>query len=270
MSMDVCFAGVDVGSATAKTVIIDGQGSVLGESVIPSGGNLADAARRCLALAAKQAGCAPESCNGIVATGYGRERVAERNRAVTEITCHARGARTLCPEAQSVIDIGGQDSKAIALDAQGRVLRFEMNDKCAAGTGRFLEVMARLLEIELDDLGTRALAATAPVAISSTCTVFAESEVISHLAQNQAVDDIVAGLCRSIAARVNGLASRARLAPPTIMTGGVARNRGVVKAMEALLSTDIDVPPSPQTIGAYGAALIARDDGLAASTRRAD
>lgn len=261
MSEALLYAGVDVGSATTKAVWIDAGGVMLGSCVIPSGGNLADAARRSLALAAEKAGGAPDAAARIVATGYGRERVAERGRSVTEITCHARGARALFPEAQSVIDIGGQDSKAIALDPRGRVLRFEMNDKCAAGTGRFLEVMARLLEIDLDELGARALIATAPVTISSTCTVFAESEVISHLAQNQAVDDIVAGLCRAIASRVYGLASRARLAAPTIMTGGVARNRGVVKAMETLLARSIHVPESPQTVGAYGAALLARDDG---------
>lgn len=260
MSGDRLYAGVDVGSATAKAVWINSAGETLGSSVIPSGGNLADAATRCLRLAAERAGCAPDAAACIVATGYGRERVPERSRAVTEITCHARGARALFSEARCVIDIGGQDSKAIALDDQGRVLRFEMNDKCAAGTGRFLEVMARLLEIDLDDLGRRALAGTSPVAISSTCTVFAESEVISHLAQNQPVDDIVAGLCRSIASRVYGLVSRARLTPPAIMTGGVARNQGVVKAMEALLGSPIHVPESPQTVGAYGAALIARDD----------
>lgn len=254
------YAGVDVGSATAKAVWIDAEGTVLGSCIVPSGGNLADAATRCLNHAAQQAGCAPDEAACIVATGYGRERVAERHRAVTEITCHARGARALFDEARSVIDIGGQDSKAIALDPQGRVLRFEMNDKCAAGTGRFLEVMARLLEIELNDLGARALAALDAVAISSTCTVFAESEVISHLAQNQPVDNIVAGLCRSIASRVYGLASRARLTPPAIMTGGVARNVGVVKAMEALLGSPIHVPESPQTVGAFGAALIARDN----------
>jgi len=263
MKDSTCYAGVDVGSATAKAVIINNDGTVLGETVIPSGGNLVEAAQRCLNLAAEAAGCDVAECARIVATGYGRERVEARDRAVTEITCHARGARARFAEVQSVIDIGGQDSKAIALDRQGRVLRFEMNDKCAAGTGRFLEVMARLLEIDLEDLGARALAATDPVAISSTCTVFAESEVISHLAQNRPVNDIVAGLCRAIAARVCGLTSRARLMPPTLMSGGVARNRGVVKAMEALLGAEIHVPQSPQTIGAYGAALIARDDGRA-------
>ena len=221
MSASPLYAGVDVGSATAKAVLITAGGVVLGEAVIPTGGNLAAAAERCFDLAAAAAGLPAGACAGIVATGYGRERVAMRSRAVTEITCHARGARALFSGAQSVIDIGGQDSKAIALDAQGRVLRFEMNDKCAAGTGRFLEVMARLLEINLDELGDRALAARDPVPISSTCTVFAESEVISHLAQNRDVNDIVAGLCRAIASRVYGLASRARLAPPTLMSGGV-------------------------------------------------
>ncbi len=259
MSGAACFAGVDVGSATAKAAVIDPDGVILGSAVIPSGGNLGDAARRCLDMAFVDAGQMRDACRALVATGYGRERVDGRTRSVTEISCHARGARALYPETRSVIDIGGQDSKAIALDEQGRVLRFEMNDKCAAGTGRFLEVMARLLEIELDALGDNAARASAPVAISSTCTVFAESEVISHLAQDQRVEDIVAGLCRAIASRVYGLASRARLTPPTIMTGGVARNQGVVKAMEALLKASVHVPERPQLVGAFGAALIARD-----------
>lgn len=261
MSGRAVYAGVDVGSATTKALWIDGDARVLGSRVIPSGGNLADAASRCLQYAAEEAGCSLDSAACIVATGYGRERVAERSRSVTEISCHARGARALYPEARSVIDIGGQDSKAIALDERGRVLRFEMNDKCAAGTGRFLEVMARLLELDLDRFGSRAGHAVAPVSISSTCTVFAESEVISHLAQDRAVDDIVAGLCRSIAARVHSLVSRARLTAPTMMTGGVAKNVGVVNAMEALLGSPLHIPESPQTVGALGAALYALDEG---------
>ena len=259
MSDGAVYAGIDVGSATAKAVLLDAAGVVRGTSVIASGGNLSDSAQRCLALAANEAGVAPDACNAVVATGYGRERVSARSSAVTEITCHARGALALFPEARSVVDIGGQDSKAIALDERGRVLRFEMNDKCAAGTGRFLEVMARLLEIELDAFGGRALQAAAPVKISSTCTVFAESEVISHLARNENVDDIIGGLCNAIASRVYGLASRARLTAPTIMTGGVARNQGVVKAMEVLLGAPIHTPDTPQIVGAYGAALIARE-----------
>ena len=262
MSNSQIFAGVDVGSATAKAVLLDASGAMLGSAVIASGGNLTDSAQRCLAMAAEEAGVSPNACTAVVATGYGRERVAVRSRAVTEITCHARGALALFPEARSVVDIGGQDSKAIALDERGRVLRFEMNDKCAAGTGRFLEVMARLLEIELDEFGGRAMHSKAPVTISSTCTVFAESEVISHLARSQNVDDIIAGLCNAIASRVFGLASRARLAAPTIMTGGVARNEGVVKAMEALLGAPIRTPEKPQIVGAYGAALIAMEDCL--------
>lgn len=259
MSDTRIFAGVDVGSATAKAVLINDAAEIIGSAVIASGGNLAESAQRCLNLAAEEAHVSPDVCAAVVATGYGRERVAVRSKSVTEITCHARGALALFPEARSVVDIGGQDSKAIALDERGRVLRFEMNDKCAAGTGRFLEVMARLLEIELDEFGGRAMHAQSPVTISSTCTVFAESEVISHLARSQNIDDIIAGLCNAIASRVFGLASRARLTAPTIMTGGVARNKGVVKAMEVLLGAPIYTPERPQIVGAYGAALIARD-----------
>jgi predicted CoA-substrate-specific enzyme activase len=194
-----------------------------------------------------------------VSTGYGRENVRNRTKAVTEITCHARGAHTLHPEARSVIDIGGQDSKAIALEPDGRVRRFEMNDKCAAGTGRFLEVMARTLEVDLKDFGPIALTARKPAAISSTCTVFAESEVISLLAQDMEVPEILAGLCLAIAQRVNSLASRVGMHPQVMMTGGVAKNAGVVKAIEEKVGYPVMVPDEPQTIGALGAALFARD-----------
>ncbi|HNZ47540.1 MAG TPA: acyl-CoA dehydratase activase [Candidatus Hydrogenedentes bacterium] len=262
MNTHTFFAGVDVGSAAVKVVLLDEADQILSQAVLPTSGVLADSFRRALDQAVDSAGLHAQYCRGLIATGYGRDRVEGRIRSVTEITCHARGARFFYPEARSVIDIGGQDSKAIALDEGGRVLRFEMNDKCAAGTGRFLEVMARLLEIELDQFGGRALAADAPVAISSTCTVFAESEVISWLAQNQPVNNIAAGLCRSIASRVFGLASRVRMTGPTIMTGGVARNPGVVHALEELLGEPLLLPGQPQLAGALGAALFAKDSVL--------
>ncbi|MFP4500670.1 MAG: acyl-CoA dehydratase activase [Candidatus Hydrogenedentota bacterium] len=253
------FAGVDVGSATTKCVLIDEAGCVLTQVVLPSGGKLTAAADRAIAQAIGEAGGTPDNIAALVSTGYGRENVKNRTKAVTEITCHARGAHTVFPEARSVIDIGGQDSKAIAIEPDGRVRRFEMNDKCAAGTGRFLDVMARTLEIDLKDIGPTALTAEKPAHISSTCTVFAESEVISLLAQDMAIPEILAGLCEAIAQRVNSLATRVGMHPEVMMTGGVAKNAGVVKAIETKVGHPITVPPEPQTIGALGAALFARD-----------
>ena len=256
------FAGVDVGSATAKAVLVDADGAMRAHVVLPSGGNLSLAADKVLAAALDRAGAARTDIAALIATGYGRESVANRTRAVTEITCHAKGAHALFPDARSVIDIGGQDSKAISLDAAGMIRKFEMNDKCAAGTGRFLEVMARTLEVPLDEVGPRALAADAPAKISSTCTVFAESEVISLLAQGQPVERILAGLCLAISQRVNSLASRAGMAPRVIMTGGVAKNIGVVRAIEKAVGFPLTVPDEPQIMGALGAALLARADAV--------
>jgi len=253
------FAGVDIGSATAKAVLVDEEGKLRAHALMPSGGNLSLAAENVIAAALKNADAARESIAAIVATGYGRDNVANRDKTVTEIACHARGAHALYPDARSVIDIGGQDSKAISLDANGAVRKFEMNDKCAAGTGRFLEVMARTLEVPLNEVGPRALSADGPARISSTCTVFAESEVISLLAQGQPIERILAGLCLAISQRVNSLASRAGMAPRLIMTGGVAWNTGVVRAIEKAVGLPVTIPENPQIMGALGAALFARN-----------
>lgn len=256
------FAGVDAGSATTKAVLTDAAGAVRGSAVVPSGARLADAASRALDAALHAAGAARGDVACLVATGYGREKVPGSDRAVTEITCHARGVASVFPEARGVVDIGGQDSKAIALE-NGAVRRFEMNDKCAAGTGRFLEVMARTLEIPLAEFGPRALRSADPAKLSSTCTVFAESEVISLLAQDRPVEDILAGVCRAVAGRAGSLAARVRVQAPCVMTGGVALNSGVVRFLEEALGLPLELPEFPQTMGALGAALIARETAAA-------
>ena len=256
------FAGVDVGSATAKAVRVDAAGKICAHVVVPSGGNLTLAADKVLAAALAQIGASTGDIAALIATGYGRESVANRTKTVTEITCHAKGAHVLYPDARAVIDIGGQDSKAISLDAAGMIRKFEMNDKCAAGTGRFLEVMARTLEVPLDEVGPRALTADRPAKISSTCTVFAESEVISLLAQGETVERILSGLCLAISQRVNSLAMRAGMAPRVIMTGGVAKNTGVVRAIEKAIGLPLTVPDQPQIMGALGAALLARNEAV--------
>ncbi len=194
-----------------------------------------------------------------MATGYGRNNIPFATGQVTEITCHARGAHRLYPEARAIVDIGGQDSKVICLDESGGVTNFVMNDKCAAGTGRFLELMARTLELNLDEMARVGLHWEQELTISSMCTVFAESEVVSLIADNHSAADIVHGLNQSVAAKTAALASRAGAKGPYMMTGGVARNRGVTEALEARLGAPLWLPPEPDLCGALGAALFALD-----------
>ena len=204
---------------------------------------------------------ARKSLRRIVATGYGRNSVTFADKTITEITCHAAGAHFLNPELRSIIDIGGQDSKAIVMDKNGKVLDFAMNDKCAAGTGRFLEVMARALELDIGAFGNLSQQADRPANISSLCTVFAESEVISLIATGESRRNIIAGIHKSISSRVMAMASRIGLPPPIMMTGGVAKNSGVVRAFEEKCGQTIQVSPQAQVIGAIGAALIAARTG---------
>jgi (R)-2-hydroxyacyl-CoA dehydratese activating ATPase len=259
MSEEKITAGIDVGSATTKAVLTGAGGNLLAHTIIPSGGNLSGAAAHALEQTLSAAGIQQDDIGVIISTGYGRDNVAGRTRAVTEITCHARGAHALCPGVRAVIDIGGQDSKAIAINERGQVRKFEMNDKCAAGTGRFLEVMARTLEVDLSEIGPRALTAEKAASISSTCTVFAESEVVSLLARGESVENILAGICAAISRRVNSLASRVGMTPEVLMTGGVAKNAGVVHYIQKAIGVPVTVPEDPQIAGALGAALIARD-----------
>jgi predicted CoA-substrate-specific enzyme activase len=251
-------AGVDVGAITAKAAVF-GDGELLATVVILAGYNRAAAAAQVLDQALVQAGLVREQVARLVATGYGRVQVPGSDRTVTEITCHAQGAHYLCPNVHTVIDIGGQDSKGIAVGTRGKVLDFVMNDKCAAGTGRFLEVMARALEVDLADFGQLALSAPRRAKISSTCTVFAESEVITHLATGLPKDEIVAGIHEAIAARVATMVGRIPVRDTIVLTGGVARNAGVARMLEEKLGHTIIAPQHAQLAGAIGAALIARD-----------
>ncbi|MET1124373.1 MAG: acyl-CoA dehydratase activase [Archaeoglobaceae archaeon] len=244
-------AGVDVGSLTAKCVIVE-DGKVLAYSVAKVSPDLEKSAERVFEEAVKKAGVEVEY---VVATGYGRKKVSFADRTVTEITCHALGAKHVFPNCRTVIDIGGQDSKVIAVG--DGVENFVMNDKCAAGTGRFLEVMASALGVSVEELGELDAKADSPVSISSTCTVFAESEVISHLARGEKVENIVAGVHNAIASRIAAMAQRVGIKPDVVMSGGVAKNRGVRRALQELLGVRILVPQEPQIIGALGAALIA-------------
>jgi len=251
-------AGVDVGAITAKAAIL-GEEGYLATALILAGYDRAAAARQVLDRALAQAGLVGEQLTHLVATGYGRVQVPGADRTVTEITCHARGAWYLCPDVRTVIDIGGQDSKAIAVGERGKVLDFVMNDKCAAGTGRFLEVMARALEVDLVDFGQIVLSTPRRARISSTCTVFAESEVITHLAAGADRNEVIAGIHEAIAVRIAAMVGRIPAQDEIVLTGGVAHNAGVARILEEKLGHTITVPAQAQLAGAIGAALIARD-----------
>jgi predicted CoA-substrate-specific enzyme activase len=251
-------AGVDVGAITAKAAIID-DGGLIATAVIMAGYDRAAAARQVLDQALAQTDLTREKVTSLVATGYGRVQVPDADRSVTEITCHARGAHHLCPGVRTVIDIGGQDSKGIAVGRGGKVVDFVMNDKCAAGTGRFLEVMAHALEVDLADFGSEMLSASSRAKISSTCTVFAESEVVTHLAAGTPRPDIIAGIHEAIAARVTTMLGRIPIQDDIVLTGGVARNAGVARMLEEKLGHPVVVHEQAQLAGAIGAALIAQD-----------
>jgi len=250
--------GIDVGSTSGEVVILDGD-KVLAYSIVDTGYNSRRAADLALAQALAGTTLSREQLGPMVATGYGRIAIDYAARQVTEISCYARGIHHLYPDVRTVIDIGGQDSKVISVSPKGKPLDFAMNDKCAAGTGRFLEVMARALQLELLELGRLSLQSKQPVAISSMCTVFAESEVITLVAEGVERRDIVAGLHRAIARRVGAMVKRVGLVPPIAFAGGVAKNPGVVRALEQELGERLIVPDEPQIVGALGAALMARD-----------
>ena len=250
--------GIDVGSITTKAAVVK-DGQLISDKVIMTGYNARDAGAKIYENILDESRLNPSLVTRIISTGYGRKSVTFADKAVTEITCHAVGAHFLNPSVRSIIDIGGQDSKAIVVDESGAVKDFAMNDKCAAGTGRFLEVMARALEVDLDNFGKFSLKADTPAKISSLCTVFAESEVISLISKGEKRENIIAGIHESIAARVVAMAGRIGLGAPVMMTGGVAKNEGVVKALENRTGHTIDVSDKTQVTGAIGAALIASD-----------
>ncbi len=252
-------AGCDVGSLTTKAVILN-QKSILGHAVISSTFRPEDSAREVMDRALATSGLAMKDVAFCVGTGYGRERIPFVGKAVSEIACHAKGAHWLMPSVRTVIDIGGQDCKAIKLDAGGNVVKFFTNDKCAAGTGRFLEVMAKILGVSLDELGKLSSQAGEPLQLASTCTVWAQAEVIHHLNAKRSRADIASAVNRAMAGRVAILARSVGIERDVCMTGGVAKNTGVVAALEKLLGTGIRrLRVDPQIIGALGAAVCARE-----------
>jgi len=255
-----CYLGVDIGSLAVKAVLLDAEEHILSRAVAPAGYGGQEAAARLVAQVLSEAH-AEKALARTVVTGYGRSLFRNADEEMSEISCHARGAFRVCPEVRTVIDIGGQDSKVIRVDARGRVMDFAMNDKCAAGTGRFLEVMAAALGVPVADFGALALQSQHPVAISSTCTVFAESEAISHMASGAERQDVAAGLHRAIASRILGLAAHVGLLAEVVVSGGVALNAGLVAALTELSGLHLTVPSDPQVVGALGAALFALHGG---------
>jgi predicted CoA-substrate-specific enzyme activase len=253
------FAGIDIGSTMTKVVIVDEKENILSSIIGPTGAEHRHLALQVMEDAMKKASLTYDNLDFIVATGYGRINVPFADKQITEITCHARGIRALFPSARIIIDIGGQDSKGIKLDAEGKVANFVMNDKCAAGTGRFLEVIAETLGIKLTDMGEISLKANGYVQISNTCTVFAEHEVTSRLSEGAAIPEIVAGLHVAIAGRVVNMTRHLGIEKDVVVTGGGAKNIGLVKAITDKVGFGVLVPPEPFITGALGAALLGRD-----------
>jgi predicted CoA-substrate-specific enzyme activase len=250
-------AGVDVGSTQTKAVIVDGARTILARVLIPTGANVSRAGETAFVQACAAADIARDAVGYVVGTGYGRYKVTFGDAQITEITCHARGAHSVFPGSRTVIDMGGQDTKAIKVGPDGSVVDFSMNDKCAAGTGRFLSAAADVIGVGLDEIGPLSLEATAPVRLTSVCTVFVESDIMSYLAQRKTVEDILGGVHKAIATRTMALVRRVGVEEEVTFTGGVSRNVGMVRALEATLGRPINVSPEGHFMGALGAALFA-------------
>jgi len=268
-------AGVDVGSTQTKAVIVDDSRAIVARALIATGANVTRAGENAFRAACAAIGLARDAVGYVVGTGYGRYKVTFGDAQITEITCHARGAHSLFPGTRTVLDMGGQDTKAIKVGPDGSVVDFSMNDKCAAGTGRFLSAAADVTGVSLDDIGPISLRATDPVRLTSVCTVFVESDIMSYLAQRKTIEDILGGVHKAIATRTMALVRRVGVEDEVTFTGGVARNTGMVRALEALLGRSINVSPEAHFMGALGAALFAleraqaRGDGGGGDSQRA-
>jgi len=250
------FAGIDIGSTMTKVVIMDKE--IISSIIGPTGPEQRRLANKVMEKALHQVDLPFKAITYVVATGYGRINVPFADRQITEISCHARGVASLLPEAKTIIDIGGQDCKGIKID-NGRPIDFVMNDKCAAGTGRFLEVIAEALGITMEEMGDIALKGKHPAKISNICTVFAGQEVVARLAEGVPLNDLVAGILESLANRISRMVNRLQVAEEVVITGGGAKNRGLVKALSDKLGYATVVPPEPLLTGAIGAALLGKD-----------
>jgi predicted CoA-substrate-specific enzyme activase len=252
------FAGVDIGSTMTKVVLMDKSSNLLSTIKGPTGPEHRQLANEVMRQALEQASLEIDDISYIVATGYGRLNVPFADRQITELSCHARGVSSLFPNVRTAIDIGGQDAKCMKI-ANGRLISFVMNDKCAAGTGRFLEVTAATLGIRLEDMGDISLKATKKIQISNLCTLFAQQEVVALLSRGEKLENILAGLHDALANRIAALARRLGIEPDLVLTGGVAKNTGMVRAMKESLGCEILVPEEPLLTGALGAAILAKE-----------
>jgi predicted CoA-substrate-specific enzyme activase len=252
------FAGVDIGSTMTKVVLTDKAGNLLSTINGPTGAEHRQLANEVMRQVLKEAGLEIDDISYIVATGYGRINVPFADRQITELSCHARGVYSLFPNVRTAVDIGGQDAKCMKID-NGRLVDFVMNDKCAAGTGRFLEVTAAALGIKLEDMGDISLKATNKIQMSSLCTIFAQQEVVALISRGEKLENILAGLHDALAGRIAALARRLGIEPDLILTGGVAKNIGMVNAMQESLGCQILVPEEPLITGALGAAILANE-----------
>jgi len=250
------YAGIDSGASATKTVIINKDCEIVSYAIVPSGINFKVSSEEALRKALESSSLSSKDISYTVSTGYGRVLVNAKHVS-SEITCIARGIHKLFPSVRTIIDVGGQDSKAVKIDEGGRVLDFVMNDKCAAGTGRFLEVMSNILGRPIEELSTLHFKSSKPIKISSTCTVFAESEVISHISQGSGIEDAIAGLHEAIAERIYNMSSRIGFEKDVALTGGVAKNRGFVDALSKKMGSTPITPKEPQITCAFGAALAA-------------
>jgi len=252
------FMGVDIGSTSSKCVIVNEVSEIVSQAQI-SAGTGTSGPRRAVESALNIGGLGQQQISYTIATGYGRNTHEAASERISELSCHAVGAAWILPKVRTVIDIGGQDVKALSISDNGTLANFVMNDKCAAGTGRFLDVMARILEMDVSELAEQDEKADEILSVSSTCVVFAESEVISQLSRNAPIPNLVAGIHQSAALRAASLMKRIGIATPILMTGGVAHNLGVVRALERALNLQIETSAYSQIAGALGAALIAKD-----------
>jgi predicted CoA-substrate-specific enzyme activase len=260
------FAGVDIGSTMTKILLMDVDDNILSVVKGPTGPEHRQLANEVMQMALGQANLQLDEISYVVATGYGRLNVPFADRQITELTCHARGVFSLFPSVRTAIDIGGQDAKCMKID-KGKLIDFVMNDKCAAGTGRFLEIIAAALNIKLEDMGDISLRSTKKVQISNLCTIFARQEVVARLSEGEKLEDILAGLNDAVASRVAGLARRLKIEPDMVLTGGVAKNSGIIRAMNDYLGCELLVPEDPLITGALGAAILASELSLEATAR---
>ena len=261
--VSIYFAGIDLGSTMTKIAILDAEDGVLASVVNHTGAEHRRLANKVMEEALAEAGLSINDITFVMATGYGRINVPFADKQITELSCHARGVASFFPNVRLAIDIGGQDAKALKI-RDGKLLDFVMSDKCAAGTGRFLEVIAAALGVDVADLGGISLRATQKVTVSSVCTIFAQQEVTNHLSDGVPLEDVVAGLHDAIASRVARMARRLKVEPDVVFTGGVAKNVGVVRALAENLGLEVLVPEEPLLSGAIGAALLGKDATLKA------